>query len=237
MAVGVVRAADRLGVKIPEELSVAGCDDITLAQQIYPALTTIRQPLAAMAEMATRRYAFEATRFWRESLPGFEKWEPDYRPGPVGLKYVDHMVGNVGWGEMNKWAKFYEEVMGFKQLISFDDKDISTEYSALMSKVMANSNMRIKFPINEPAPGRKKSQIEEYLDFYGSAGVQHMALATDDIIAMKNGSGTSPAARPSTASRIEPVRFGPRRTLTVSVDSPAGTGSADSITVWSSNAL
>jgi len=115
-------------------------------------------------------------------LPGFMKWEPDYRPEPVGLKYVDHMVGNVGWGEMNTWTKFYEEVMGFKQLISFDDKDISTEYTALMSKVMSNGNGRIKFPINEPAEGRKMSQIEEYINFYRGAGVQHVAMATDDII-------------------------------------------------------
>ncbi|GAB4316875.1 MAG: 4-hydroxyphenylpyruvate dioxygenase [Bacteroidales bacterium] len=115
-------------------------------------------------------------------LPGFRKWEPDYHTEEVGFKYIDHMVGNVGWGEMNKWAEFYQKVMGFEQLVSFDDKDISTEYSALMSKVMANSNMRIKFPINEPAEGRKKSQIEEYIDFYRGAGVQHVALATDDII-------------------------------------------------------
>lgn len=115
-------------------------------------------------------------------LPGFEKWEPDYRPEPTGLKYVDHMVGNVGWGEMNKWAEFYADVMGFKQLVSFDDKDISTEYTALMSKVMSNGNGRIKFPINEPAEGRKVSQIEEYINFYRGAGVQHVAMATDDII-------------------------------------------------------
>jgi len=115
-------------------------------------------------------------------LPGFVKWEPSYRPEPIGLKYVDHMVGNVGWGEMNKWAKFYADVMGFKQLISFDDKDISTEYTALMSKVMSNGNGRIKFPLNEPAEGRKKSQIEEYIDFYRGAGVQHVAMATDNII-------------------------------------------------------
>lgn len=115
-------------------------------------------------------------------LPGFINWEPHYRPASVGLKYVDHMVGNVGWNEMNTWARFYSEVMGFTQLVSFDDKDISTEYTALMSKVMANSNLRIKFPLNEPAEGRKKSQIEEYLDFYRSPGVQHAALATDNII-------------------------------------------------------
>ncbi len=115
-------------------------------------------------------------------LPGFVAWDPLYKPEPVGLKYVDHMVGNVGWGEMNVWTKFYADVMGFSQLVSFDDKDISTEYTALMSKVMANSNMRIKFPINEPAEGKKKSQIEEYIDFYGGAGVQHVAMATDNII-------------------------------------------------------
>lgn len=115
-------------------------------------------------------------------LPGFIKWEPGYRAEPAGLKYVDHMVGNVGWGEMDKWASFYEDVMGFKQLVSFDDKDISTEYTALMSKVMSNGNGRIKFPINEPAEGRKMSQIEEYIKFYRGAGVQHVAMATDDII-------------------------------------------------------
>ncbi len=116
-------------------------------------------------------------------LPGFQKWEPLYRPNDTGLKYVDHMVGNVGWNEMNKWCEFYAKVMGFAQLVSFDDKDISTEYTALMSKVMSNGNGRIKFPINEPADGRKKSQIEEYIEFYNGAGVQHMALATDNIIA------------------------------------------------------
>lgn len=115
-------------------------------------------------------------------LPGFVKWDPAYKTETVGLMYVDHMVGNVGWGEMDTWAKFYADVMGFSQLISFDDKDISTEYTALMSKVMANSNMRIKFPINEPAVGKKKSQIEEYIDFYCGAGVQHVAMATDNII-------------------------------------------------------
>lgn len=115
-------------------------------------------------------------------LPGFTKWEPAYKTEPIGLKYVDHMVGNVGWGEMNQWAKFYADVMGFKQIISFDDKDISTEYTALMSKVMSNDNGRIKFPLNEPAEGRKKSQIEEYIDFYGGPGVQHVAVATDNII-------------------------------------------------------
>ena len=115
-------------------------------------------------------------------LPGYQKWESHYNPTPIGLKYIDHMVGNVGWNEMNTWVKFYAEVMGFTQLISFDDKDISTDYTALMSKVMSNGNGRIKFPINEPAEGKKKSQIEEYLDFYEGAGVQHIAVATDNII-------------------------------------------------------
>ena len=115
-------------------------------------------------------------------LPGFVPWQPTYAPTPVGLKYIDHMVGNVPLGEMNTWVNFYARTMGFTQLISFDDKDISTEYTALMSKVMSNGNGRIKFPINEPAKGRKKSQIEEYLDFYGCGGVQHIALATNDIL-------------------------------------------------------
>lgn len=115
-------------------------------------------------------------------MPGFQEWDTVYNPSPIGLKYVDHMVGNVGWGEMNKWVDFYANVMGFAQLISFDDKDISTDYTALMSKVMSNGNGRIKFPINEPAEGKKKSQVEEYLDFYSGAGVQHIAVATDNII-------------------------------------------------------
>jgi 4-hydroxyphenylpyruvate dioxygenase len=115
-------------------------------------------------------------------IPGFEKWESHYNPKSCKLKYIDHMVGNVGWGEMNVWAKFYNEIMGFANLITFDDKDISTQYTALMSKVMTNGNGRIKFPINEPAKGKKKSQIEEYLDFYGGSGCQHIAVATDDIV-------------------------------------------------------
>jgi 4-hydroxyphenylpyruvate dioxygenase len=116
-------------------------------------------------------------------LPGFRAvQQPDAMARPVGLKYVDHMVGNVGWGEMNRWVAFYRDIMGFRQYQHFDDKDISTEYSALMSKVMANSNDRVKFPINEPAEGKKRSQIEEYLDFYQGPGVQHIAMATDNII-------------------------------------------------------
>ncbi|MBF90872.1 MAG: 4-hydroxyphenylpyruvate dioxygenase [Flavobacteriales bacterium] len=116
-------------------------------------------------------------------LPGYQKWESHYNPAPVGLKFIDHMVGNVDWNEMNKWCEFYAKVMGFAQIISFDDKDISTDYTALMSKVMSNGNGRIKFPINEPAAGKKKSQIEEYIQFYNGAGVQHIAVATDDIVA------------------------------------------------------
>ena len=115
-------------------------------------------------------------------MPGYRAWESDYNPKPAGLKYIDHMVGNVGWGQMNTWVKWYEEVMGFVNFLSFDDKQIHTEYSALMSKVMSNGNGRIKFPINEPAKAAKRSQIEEYLDFYEGAGVQHVAMATDDII-------------------------------------------------------
>ncbi len=115
-------------------------------------------------------------------MPGYRKWESTYNPESVGLKYIDHCVGNVGWNQMNPWVKFYEDVMGFKNILSFDDKDISTEYSALMSKVMSNGNGYIKFPINEPAEGKKKSQVEEYLDFYEGEGVQHIAVATDNII-------------------------------------------------------
>ncbi len=115
-------------------------------------------------------------------MPGFCEWKSEYNPPEMGLKYIDHMVGNVGWDEMNVWAEFYNKVMGFQNLITFDDKDISTTYTALMSKVMTNGNGRIKFPINEPAEGIKKSQIEEYLDFYGGAGCQHVAVATDDIM-------------------------------------------------------
>ncbi len=116
-------------------------------------------------------------------LPGFVQWEtPDYNPTSTGLKFVDHMVGNVGWNKMNHWVSFYENVLGFHNILSFDDNDISTEYTALMSKVMSNGNGRIKFPINEPAEGKKKSQVEEYLDFYEGEGVQHIAVATDNII-------------------------------------------------------
>ena len=115
-------------------------------------------------------------------MPGFRAWKNDYNPTETGLQYVDHCVGNVGWNQMNPWVKFYEDVMGFKNILSFDDKDISTEYSALMSKVMSNGNGFVKFPINEPAAGKKKSQVEEYLDFYNGEGVQHVAIATKNIV-------------------------------------------------------
>jgi 4-hydroxyphenylpyruvate dioxygenase len=115
-------------------------------------------------------------------LPGYRAVEEDTVARPVGLLHIDHCVGNVGWNAMNEWVQFYEKVMGFGLYQHFDDNDISTEYSALMSKVMANGNGYVKFPINEPAEGKRKSQIEEYLDFYGGPGVQHIALATKDIL-------------------------------------------------------
>ena len=115
-------------------------------------------------------------------MPGYREWKSDYNPIETGLLYVDHCVGNVGWNQMNPWMKFYEEVMGFRNILTFDDNDISTEYSALMSKVMSNGNGYVKFPINEPAEGKKKSQVEEYLEFYKGEGVQHVALATNNII-------------------------------------------------------
>lgn len=124
----------------------------------------------------------ERSRYKGPFLPGYKPRSSGIKAEPIGLKYVDHCVGNVELGKMNHWVDFYEKVMGFSLLVTFDDKDISTEYSALMSKVVSNGNGYIKFPINEPASGKKKSQIEEYLDFYKSAGVQHIAIATDDII-------------------------------------------------------
>src|SRR5260370_34039181 len=124
----------------------------------------------------------EREKYQGNFMPGYRRWESTYRPKKTGLLYVDHCVGNVGWNQMNPWVKFYEEVMGFRNILTFDDKDISTEYSALMSKVMSNGNGFVKFPINEPAEGKKKSQIEEYLDFYDGEGVQHIAMGTNNII-------------------------------------------------------
>ncbi len=125
----------------------------------------------------------ERKNYNRIFMPGFRPWNNSYyQPTDTGLLYVDHCVGNVGWNQMNSWVKFYEEVMGFRNILTFDDKDISTEYSALMSKVMSNGNGFVKFPINEPAEGKKKSQVEEYLEFYNGEGVQHVAVATNHIV-------------------------------------------------------
>ncbi len=124
----------------------------------------------------------DRTRYTGAFFPGYQAVKHDHIARPVGLLHIDHIVGNVGWNAMNEWVDFYTNVMGFGLYQHFDDNDISTEYSALMSKVMANGNGYVKFPINEPAEGRRKSQIEEYLDFYQGPGVQHMALATNDIL-------------------------------------------------------
>ncbi len=155
-------------IRPPEELS----DDH--GSVIIAAIKTYGDTIHTFVERSDYRGLF---------IPGFvERTSPFWNPAPTGLRYVDHCVGNVHLGDMNKYVDFYSDVLGFRNLLSFDDKDISTEYSALMSKVMANGNDRIKFPINEPASGRKKSQIQEYLDFYHGAGVQHIAMATSNII-------------------------------------------------------
>lgn len=139
--------------------------------------------IASIAAYGDTIHSFiERSSYHGPFLPGYRAVHEDHVARPVGLKYIDHIVGNVGWNEMNRWVDFYSDVMGFSLYQHFDDKDISTEYSALMSKVMANGNGRVKFPINEPAEGRKKSQIEEYLEYYHGPGVQHLALATDDIL-------------------------------------------------------
>src|SRR5579872_5167619 len=140
--------------------------------------------MASIATYGDTIHTFVERRNYRGAfLPGFRTEESDDPVArPTGLKHIDHMVGNVGWGEMDRWVDFYRDVMGFRLFKHFDDKDISTEYSALMSKVMSNGNERVKFPINEPAHGKRKSQIEEYLEFYQGPGVQHIAMATDDII-------------------------------------------------------
>lgn len=140
---------------------------------VLSAIQTYGDTIHTFVERSNYRGAF---------MPGFEPRKSVFPVKSVGLKFVDHCVGNVELGGMNKWVKFYQDVMGFKLLITFDDKDISTEYTALMSKVVSNGNGYVKFPINEPAKGLKKSQIEEYLDFYKGAGVQHIAVATDNII-------------------------------------------------------
>jgi 4-hydroxyphenylpyruvate dioxygenase len=157
------------------------------AQIVYP-LTTSKDEFGEVKTASIQTYGetihtfVERKNYTGVFLPGYKAVNKTFKTKSIGLKYVDHCVGNVGWGEMNKWVDFYENVMGFKLLITFDDSDISTEYSALMSKVVSNGNGYIKFPINEPAEGKKKSQIEEYIDFYGGSGVQHIAVATDNII-------------------------------------------------------
>ena len=131
----------------------------------------------------TVHFFIERNNYKGAFLPGYQKWQlTHFKTKDCGLQYVDHCVGNVGWNQMNVWVKFYEDVMGFRNILSFDDNDISTDYSALMSKVMSNGNGYVKFPINEPAEGKKKSQVEEYLEFYNGEGVQHVAMATNNII-------------------------------------------------------
>ncbi|PWT98492.1 MAG: 4-hydroxyphenylpyruvate dioxygenase, partial [Terriglobia bacterium] len=140
--------------------------------------------IASIAAYGDTIHTFVERRNYRGVfLPGYAAVEEkDSLSSPVGLKHIDHVVGNVASGEMNRWVDFYRDVLGFHLFKHFDDKDISTQYSALMSKVMSNGNERVKFPLNEPAPGRRKSQIEEYLEYYHGPGVQHIAMATDDII-------------------------------------------------------
>ena len=165
------RAAVERGARPAQEPTVLRDDD---GEVVIAAIHTYGETIHSLVERRGYKGLF---------LPGFRRAESPYRPPSVGLQYVDHIVGNVELGRMNEWVGFYERVMGFKNLISFDDSDISTEYSSLMSKVVSSGNERIKFPINEPAKGKKKSQIDEYLEFYGGPGAQHLALATDDIIA------------------------------------------------------
>ena len=164
-----VKAVER-GAESVHEPRVMRDDD---GEVVVAAIKTYGETIHSLVERKNYKGLF---------MPGYRPVKLDYQPGAVGLKYVDHCVGNVELGKMNVWVDFYATVMGFRNLLTFDDKTISTEYSSLMSKVMANGNDRIKFPINEPAAGKKKSQIDEYLDFYKGPGVQHMALATDDII-------------------------------------------------------
>ncbi len=163
------KAVER-GARPAQEPTVLKDED---GEVVVAAIHTYGDTIHSLVERGNYRGVF---------MPGFRPEQSPYDPGPVGLKYVDHCVGNVELGKMNEWVGFYEKVLGFYNLISFDDKAISTEYSALMSKVVSSGNGRIKFPLNEPAQGRKKSQIDEYLEFYQGAGCQHIAIATDDII-------------------------------------------------------
>jgi 4-hydroxyphenylpyruvate dioxygenase len=164
------------------ETTMRGATGVREPQTLRDASGEIR--ISAIAAYGDTIHSFVERKNYRGAfMPGFEPVaEADRVARPVGLKHIDHMVGNVGWGEMNVWVQFYRDVLGFRLYQHFDDKDISTEYSALMSKVMANGNDRIKFPINEPAAGKRKSQIEEYLEYYNGPGVQHIAMATDNIV-------------------------------------------------------
>ncbi|MDA1082420.1 MAG: 4-hydroxyphenylpyruvate dioxygenase [Gemmatimonadetes bacterium] len=164
-------AAIERGAQSAQEPTVMRDDD---GEVVMAAITTYGDTIHSLVERRNYKGLF---------LPGFRDIRSPFMPEPVGLKYVDHCVGNVELGKMNHWVEYYSRVLGFYNLLSFDDKDISTEFTSLMSKVMSNGNGRIKFPINEPAPGKKKSQIDEYLEFYGGPGVQHIAMATDDIVA------------------------------------------------------
>src|SRR5689334_13890790 len=163
------RAVERGATSVQEPRVLRDAD----GEIVVAAIRTYGDTIHSLVERRNYRGLF---------MPGFKRVSPQFNPEGVGLKYVDHCVGNVELGKMNVWVQFYADVMGFRNLLTFDDEDINTEYSSLMSKVMANGNDRIKFPINEPAVGKKRSQIDEYLDFYGGPGVQHMALATDDIV-------------------------------------------------------
>ena len=181
------------GIKVIA-LSVNDCkavfeEAVARGAKVYQELKTEEDEFGSVTTAGIHTYGdavhifVERTNYKGAFLPGYMAWNPEYRPEDTGLLYVDHIVGNVDWGEMDKTADFYRTVFGFDQLISFDDRDISTEYTALKSKVVANDNLYVKFPINEPAKGLKKSQIEEFLDFYIGPGPQHVAMATDDIAA------------------------------------------------------
>ena len=163
------KAIKRGAVSVREPEVIQDAD----GEVVIAAIKTYGETIHSLVERKKYKGAF---------LPGFVPAQPGFQGKPVGLKYVDHCVGNVELGAMNQWVRFYEDVLGFYNLISFDDKAISTEYSALMSKVVSNGNGRIKFPLNEPAAGRKKSQIDEYLEFYRGPGVQHIAIETNDIV-------------------------------------------------------
>ncbi|HVT38858.1 MAG TPA: 4-hydroxyphenylpyruvate dioxygenase [Gemmatimonadaceae bacterium] len=164
------KAVERGAISVQEPVALSDAD----GEVVMAAIATYGDTIHSIVERRSYKGLF---------LPGFRAATSPCKPAPTGLKYVDHCVGNVQLGKMNEWVDFYARVLGFHNILTFDDKDISTEYSALMSKVMSNGNGFIKLPINEPAAGKKKSQIEEYLDFYRGPGVQHIALATDDIVA------------------------------------------------------